>query len=90
MKKYIDLTIFSSLVTHSKFCFLAHINQEGADTSTIERSIRNLENEEIKLNVLIYKEQGMTENLEQSNVLQEGDFMASLKVTTSVAVIINR
>lgn len=46
----------------------------------IERSIRNMQNEMLKLNMLITKERGMSEDLQQNNVLQENEFMIGLRV----------
>ncbi len=39
-----------------------------------------MQNDMIKLNVLLHKEKGLETNLQQSNILMENDFIGSLKV----------
>ena len=46
----------------------------------IERSINNMQNEMLKLNMLITREKGVSEELQQANILQESDFMGGLRV----------
>jgi hypothetical protein len=49
----------------------------------IERNIRNMQNEMTKLNTLITKEKGTKDNMEQSNILMEDEFIRTLKVRIS-------
>ncbi len=51
------------------------------ETGDIERNISHMQNDMIKLNVLLHKEKGMETNLQQNNILMENDFIGSLKVT---------
>jgi len=44
-----------------------------------ERNIRNMQNDMTKLNLLINKESGMKEFLQQNNILMENDFIQTLK-----------
>ena len=46
----------------------------------IERNVRNMRNDIIKLNTLLHKEKNVGEQLEQGNVLMENAFVAGLKV----------
>ena len=55
------------------------------DTSAIERSIQHMQNDMIKLNLLLHRERGIEQNLQQSNVLMENDFIGALKVRTCCA-----
>ena len=58
----------------------AEINRQGSDTAEIERSIRNMQNDMLKLNMLLHQEKGMGQDLQQANILKENDFIGSLKV----------
>ena len=60
--------------------FTDEIDREKLETSDIERNIRNLQNDMLKLNMLLHKERGTQHELYQSNVLMENDFVGSLKV----------
>ena len=57
------------------------------DTSAIERSIQHMQNDMIKLNLLLHRERGIEQNLQQSNVLMENDFIGALKVRTQRCVM---
>ena len=59
------------------------IEAEEKEKSDIERDIRHLRNDVIKLNTLLHKEKGEQDRLEASNALQEGDFIKQLKVCFS-------
>lgn len=60
------------------------ISRQHLEISDIERNIRHMQNDMIKLNKLIHKERGIQMDLSQSNVLMENDFIGSLKVSCSV------
>ncbi len=55
------------------------INGQKCDISDIQRSIRNMQNDMLKLNQLLHKERGTEHVLEQNTKLMEGDFVGSLK-----------
>ena len=42
-----------------------------------------MENDMIKLNILLHKERGTEHELEQGNVLMENEFIGGLRVSTS-------
>jgi len=69
-KLWIYLTVF----------FSGEINSHNNEMSDINRNIRNMQNDMIKLNTLITKEHGYKENLSQENTLMESDFIQSLRV----------
>ena len=56
------------------------INIQTTETADIERSISNIQNEALKLNNLLHKEQGLEYNLQQGNILMENDFIGTLRV----------
>lgn len=49
----------------------------------IERTIRNMQNDVVKLNTLLHKQRNLETVLEQTNILTENDFIAGLKVCDS-------
>ena len=55
------------------------INHQASETSDIERSIRIMQNDMLKLNTLLHKERGVEHDLQQGNVLVESAFVGSLK-----------
>lgn len=55
------------------------INRQETDTTEIERSIRTMQNDMVKLNMLLHRENGIEQNLQQSNILVENDFTTSLR-----------
>ena len=63
------------------FFTTGEINRQNVETADIERNIRHMQNDMIKLNKLIHKEKGTQEDLTQNNVLMENDFIGSLKVS---------
>ena len=46
----------------------------------IERTIRNMQNDVVKLNTLLHQQRNLETVLEQTNILTENDFIAGLKV----------
>ena len=61
-------------------CTLDEIDLQHDETADIERNIRNMHNDMLKLNMLLHKEKGTQHNLQQGNILMENDFIGSLKV----------
>ena len=61
-------------------CVVGDIASQLKDTAGIERSIQHMQNDMIKLNVLLHRERGIEHGLQQSNVLMENDFIGALKV----------
>jgi hypothetical protein len=57
------------------------IDTENCETNDIRRNIRNMENDMIKLNMLLHKEKGTEYGLQQGNILMENDFIGNLKVS---------
>ncbi|KAJ8037566.1 Coiled-coil domain-containing protein 40 [Holothuria leucospilota] len=55
------------------------IDGQLGETRDVERNIRNMQNDMLKLNQLLTKEGKIQENLEQDNILMENDFVLSLK-----------
>ncbi|KAK3796467.1 hypothetical protein RRG08_009244 [Elysia crispata] len=55
------------------------IDQQHREMCDIERNVRNMRNDIIKLNTLLHKEKNVGEQLEQGNVLMENAFVAGLK-----------
>ena len=67
------------------FCFLfssfsGEVNSQKNEMGDIERSVRNMQNDMTKLNVLIHKNRDKHQALQQDNILIEHDFIAALKV----------
>ena len=61
--------------------FSDEINRVQTDTKDIERNIKHMQNDMLKLNTLLHEERGMEHDLQQSNVLKENDFVGSLRVS---------
>lgn len=55
------------------------IDRENGETQTIEKNIRNLRNDMLKLNQMLYHETGAFDSLEKGNILTENEFMGNLK-----------
>jgi len=62
------------------FFFSGEIDSQRNEIADIERSIRSMQNDMTKLNVLIHKNRDMHESLQQDNILMEHDFISALKV----------
>lgn len=56
------------------------IQQETKEQKDIERHMRNMSNDLIKLNVLINKNNNSFEELQYGNIITENEFVRSLKV----------
>ncbi|GFO16023.1 coiled-coil domain-containing protein 40 [Plakobranchus ocellatus] len=55
------------------------IDQQHREMCDIERNVRNMRNDIIKINTLLHKEKNVGEQLEQGNILMENAFVAGLK-----------
>lgn len=55
------------------------IDQQRREMYDIERTIRNMQNDVIKLNTLLHQQRHMETSLEQTNILSEFDFISGLK-----------
>ena len=55
------------------------MDQQLRETYDIDRHIHNMQNDMIKLNVLLHREKGYEMNLDQGTSLLETDFINSLK-----------
>lgn len=55
------------------------IDQQHREMCDIERNVRNMRNDIIKLNTLLHKEKNMGKELEEGNVLMENAFISNLK-----------
>ena len=55
------------------------ITSQEAEHKDVERSIRNMQNDMLKLNLLLTKEGKTRQNLKQDNILIENDFILSLR-----------
>lgn len=82
-----SLTILTYLVTilwlkciDMDLNFTDDIDQQHREMCDIERNVRNMRNDIIKLNTLLHKEKNMGDSLEQGNALLENDFVSKLKV----------
>ena len=72
------------------YSFAGEIGVQQTETSDVERSIKHMQNDMLKLNMLLHKERGMELDLNQGNALLESDFIGSLKVCTSYIGISHR
>lgn len=63
------------------FFFLDEIDQQRREMYDIERIIRNMQNDVLKLNTLLHQQKNMETSLEASNILFENDFIGGLKVS---------
>ncbi|XP_055874600.1 coiled-coil domain-containing protein 40-like [Biomphalaria glabrata] len=70
-----QLTILSQKKVRTE----AEIEQQHREMCEIERSVRNMRNDIIKLNDLLHKEKCAGEELEQGNILMENAFIAGLQ-----------
>ncbi|CAB3982035.1 Hypothetical predicted protein [Paramuricea clavata] len=68
-----------TILRHKKQRTEGDIQHHLSEMKDIERNIRNMQNEMTKLNTLITKERGMKDNLEQSNILMEDEFIRTLR-----------
>ncbi|XP_032234443.2 coiled-coil domain-containing protein 40 [Nematostella vectensis] len=68
-----------TILQQKKLRIEGEIGSHRNEIASIERNIRSMQNDMTKLNTLITKEHGYKENLEQSNILMETDFIQSLK-----------
>lgn len=57
------------------------IDQQHREMEDIERHIRDMENDIVKLNALLYKQTSTGMFLEQTNILSENDFVKGLRVS---------
>ncbi|KFV65339.1 Coiled-coil domain-containing protein 40, partial [Dryobates pubescens] len=62
------------------------INQETKEQKDIERHMRNMSNDLIKLNVLINKNNNSFEELQYGNIVTENEFLRSLKAAEKESV----
>ncbi|NXP79160.1 CCD40 protein, partial [Ramphastos sulfuratus] len=62
------------------------INQETKEQKDIERHMRNMSNDLIKLNVLINKNNNSFEELQYGNIITENEFVRSLKAAEKESV----
>ena len=62
------------------FLISGEINSQKSIMTDIERSIRAMQNDMTKLNILIHKNKGKQDSLYQGNMLRENEFMDNLKV----------
>ena len=60
------------------------IDTERKEILDLERNIRNMQNDMLKMNSLLYSEKGRQHGLQQGNVLMENDFIGALKVRKSL------
>ncbi len=56
------------------------INSQLNEQVDVDRNIRNMQNDMLKLNQLLTKEGKLKEGLQQDNILMENDFVSGLKV----------
>ncbi|XP_076810379.1 coiled-coil domain-containing protein 40-like [Clavelina lepadiformis] len=68
-----------TILTQKKLRIEGEIDQQEREQAEIKRSIRNMQNAMIKLNLLLSKEKGIQEDLEQGNTLTENEFVQELK-----------
>ncbi|KAK3091997.1 hypothetical protein FSP39_024328 [Pinctada imbricata] len=68
-----------TILSQKKIRTEGDIDEQRRETYDIERSIRNMQNDMIKLNTLLNKEKGTHECLHQDNILLENDFIIALK-----------
>ena len=71
---------FVSICKDSATCLLDEIDGQRREMYDIERTIRNMQNDVVKLNTLLHKQRNLETVLEQTNILTENDFIAGLKV----------
>lgn len=74
---------FTLAVVHASMTYLLpvsdDITSQEAEHKDVERSIRNMQNDMLKLNLLLTKEGKTRQNLKQDNILIENDFILSLR-----------
>ena len=69
----------STILLQKKLRMENEIESETNEIKDIERSIRAMQNDMTKLNMLIHKNSHMQTDLQQDNILLENDFIATLK-----------
>ncbi|KAK2152124.1 hypothetical protein LSH36_339g05000 [Paralvinella palmiformis] len=68
-----------TILSQKKLRIEGEISSQNCETNDIKRSIRNMENDMMKLNMLLHKESRIEHSLEKDNVLMENEFIGSLK-----------
>ncbi|BFZ02980.1 hypothetical protein BsWGS_06019 [Bradybaena similaris] len=68
-----------TIISQKKIRTENEIEREHSEISTIERNIRNMRNDIIKLNSLLHKEKNVGAELEEGNILMENAFISGLK-----------
>ncbi|XP_064620964.1 coiled-coil domain-containing protein 40-like isoform X2 [Lineus longissimus] len=68
-----------TIISQKKIRIECEIDSQRNEMACIERNIRNMQNDMLKLNMLLHKEAGVNHDLQQENILTETDFIQSLK-----------
>ena len=84
------LSEFANLSSHQQWCgylisnalniLPGDISRQESEVAEIEHNISNMRTDMTKLNLLLHKEKGTENTLQQDNVLVENMFMGKLKV----------
>ncbi|XP_057311737.1 coiled-coil domain-containing protein 40-like [Hydractinia symbiolongicarpus] len=69
----------STILMQKKLRIEGELNSEKNEISDIQRSVRSMQNDMTKLNLLIHKNRDKQDVLQQDNILLENDFMSTLK-----------
>jgi len=70
------------------FLFIGELVQHQKEAKNVERNISQLQHDMVKLNTLVANKKSEQEDLEQGNLLMEGDFVHTLKVcSTSLSML---
>eukprot|EP00794_Sanderia_malayensis_P008980 gene8980-9938_t len=69
----------STILLQKKLRIEGEIGSQQSSMNDIERSIRAMQNDMTKLNILIHSNKGKQDSLQQDNVLKESEFMDNLR-----------
>lgn len=69
-----------TILTQKKLRIESEISSHVAETTQVEKEIHHLQMDLKKLSILLHRERGNEDSLQQDNQLLESQFMAALKV----------
>ncbi|KAK6170441.1 hypothetical protein SNE40_018834 [Patella caerulea] len=68
-----------TILSQKKIRTEKHIDQHNREQYDIERNIKLMQNDMLKLNTLLFKQKGAADSIEQTNILQESEFLSKLR-----------
>ena len=69
-----------------RICFAGDIDIQNKEKGEVEKSIRHMRNDMLKLNVLVFRERGLEDDRHRDNILMEQKFIGNLKVRSAIRI----